>query len=565
VTAWAEAMTMGDLLMRSAERRPDHPALVFPDAAFSYSEVAERALLAARGLAALGVRRGDHVGLLMPNCPDFVFAFFGAQLLGAVAVPLNTRYRVRELAYVVENADLSVLLTSDIVDDAVDFVERLGEAFDDLAAQPDPAALALSAAPRLRSVVLLGDKEPAGLLARREFEARARTVAPETVLQRRARVRIRDAGLMLFTSGTTAQPKGCVLTHEAVVRVWSSVAHTLRITEDDRVWDPLPMFHMSCLGPLVFTFGLGGTLISTPHFEPGAALAQIASERATWLYSVFPPIAMGLTRHPDFATVDRSSVRGLLNVAPRDTLALLQDAWAPAVQIGGHFGMTECAGAITCNEWDATLEQRVATCGAPLPGVEVRVVDPETGAELGADTRGELQIRGYGLFEGYYKDPAKTAETFTADGWLRSGDAGTIDADGMVTYLGRIKDMLKVGGENVAPSEIESHLSTHPAIKLVQVVGVPDDRLEEVPAAFVELVPGHALSEDEVIDYCRGQIASFKVPRHVRFVTEWPMSATKIQKFRLRDQLVAELAPAGPSASAAQVAATTSGSSRPGR
>jgi acyl-CoA synthetase (AMP-forming)/AMP-acid ligase II len=250
---------------------------------------------------------------------------------------------------------------------------------------------------------------------------------------------------------------------------------------------------------------------------------------------------MGLTRHPDFAVRDRSSVRGLLNVAPRDTLALLQDAWAPAVQIGGHFGMTECAGAITCNQWDATLEQRVATCGAPLPGVEVRVVDPETGAELGHDTRGELQIRGYGLFDGYHKDAEKTAQSFTDDGWLRSGDAGAIDRDGMVSYLGRIKDMLKVGGENVAPSEIESHLSTHPAIKLVQVVGVPDERLDEVPAAFVELVAGHQLTESDVVDFCRGQIASFKVPRHVRFVTEWPMSATKIQKFRLRDQLVADL------------------------
>jgi acyl-CoA synthetase (AMP-forming)/AMP-acid ligase II len=315
----------------------------------------------------------------------------------------------------------------------------------------------------------------------------------------------------------------------------------LCINEDDRVWDALPMFHMSCLGPMIFTFEMGGTLISMTHFEPGAALEMIERERATWLYSVFPPIAMGLIKHPAFDAIDRSAIRGLLNVAPAETLALLQEAFAPAVQVGGHFGMTECAGAITCNRWDATPAQRVETCGAPMPGIEVRVVDPETGAVVPAGVRGELQIRGYGLFEGYHEDPEATAASFTPDGWLRSGDAGRIDDDGMVIYLGRIKDMMKVGGENVAPAEIEAHLSTHPDVKLVQVVGVPDQRLDEVPAAFVELVEGRDLSADEVIRYCEGQIASFKVPRHVRFVTEWPMSATKIQRFRLRDMLIAEL------------------------
>ncbi len=542
MTIWAESITMGDLLLRSAERHPGKEALIFPHARFTYRELADRAVRAARGLAALGVRRGDHVGLLMPNCPEFVFAFFGAQLLGAVAVPLNTRYRSRELAYVIENADLAVLLTSDIVDEAVDFVERLSEALPALPAAPDAGALELAEAPRLRSVVLIGDKEPPGLLPRARFDALAATVDEGEVLAARAHVRVRDVGLMLFTSGTTANPKGCLLTHESVVRVWTSAAHTLQITGDDRVWDALPMFHMSCLGPMIFCFNLGGTLISMLHFEPGAALEQIRGERATWLYSVFPPIVMALIKHPGFDGSELA-VRGLLNVAPPDTLRMIQDAFEPARQVGGHFGMTECAGAITCTPWETPAEKRVWTCGPPLPGVEVRVVDPETGEALGQEVRGELQIRGYGCFEGYHKDPEKTAATFTGEGWLRSGDAGLVDRDGMITYLGRIKDMLKVGGENVAPSEIESHLSTHPAVKLVQVVGAPDERLEEVAAAFIEVVPGHDLSEEEAIGYCEGRIASFKVPRYVRFVTqaEWPMSATKIQKFRLQERIAGEL------------------------
>jgi acyl-CoA synthetase (AMP-forming)/AMP-acid ligase II len=293
----------------------------------------------------------------------------------------------------------------------------------------------------------------------------------------------------------------------------------------------------------VFAFDLGATLISTMHFEPGEALRQIEEERATWLYSVFPPIVMGLIKHPDFRKRDLSRVRGLLNVAPPDTLQLIQDAFAPARQIGGHFGMTECAGAITCNEWDAPLDARTRTCGPPLPGVEVRVVIPETGKPAPLGLRGELQIRGYGQFEGYHKDPQKTAAMFDDGGWLRSGDAGLIDEDARIVYLGRIKDMLKVGGENVAPSEIESHISTLEAVKMVAVVGAPDPRLDEVPAAFLELVPGHELTEQDVIDHCKGAIASFKVPRYVRFVgpDDWPMSATKIQKFRLAERIAREL------------------------
>jgi fatty-acyl-CoA synthase len=541
VTVWAEATTLGDLLLRTAERRPEHEALVFPHARHTYADVAARAIHAARGLAALGVQRGDRVGLLMPNCPDFVFAFFGAQLLGAVVVPINTRFRVRELSYLVENADLVAIVTCDIVDEHVDYVQRLSESLPGLAQAPAPERLDLRGAPLLRTLVLLGDSEPAGLVARPRFDELADTVSREDVLARRARVRVRDVALMPFTSGTTADPKGCLLTHESLFRVWVSAADRLRVTPDDRVFDPLPLFHMSCLGPLIFSCHLGATLISMTHFEPAQALDMIEAERATWLYTVFPPITMGLITHPTFGERDLSHVRATLNVAPDETLAVMQDAFAPAVLVNGHFGMTEASGAITCNEWDAPPEIRLGTTGKALPGIELRVVDPETGAVVGPGTPGELQLRGPGLFEGYHKDPERTAATLPPDGWLRSGDRGVMDADGNVSYTGRIKDMLKVGGENVAPSEIESHLSTHPAVKLVQVVGVADARLDEVPAAFIELVESKELTAEEVIEFCTGKIASFKVPRHVRFVTEWPMSATKIQKFRLREALEEEL------------------------
>jgi fatty-acyl-CoA synthase len=540
-TDWVEATSIGDLLLRTAQRGPDREALVFPAARFTYREVVERSIRAARSLAALGVRRGDHVGLLMPNCPEFVFALFGAQLLGAVVVPVNTRFRTRELAYVTENAELSVLVTSDIVDEHVDFVERLHESLPGLAGSGDPLRLELAAAPALRTVVLLGAREAPGMLPQRRFDELAGSVEERQVLREREFVRLRGVALILYTSGTTAQPKGCLITHEAVTRVWTAAAKRLRIEADDRIWDPLPLFHLSCLGPLLFAFQLGATLISTTHFEPAAGLEQIERERATWLYSVFPPIAMALIKDPSFGGRDLSRVRGLLNVAPPETMRIIQAAFPHAIQVGGHFGMTEMSGAITCNEWDAPPEQQAEQHGAPLPGTEVRVVDPETGEVLGPGRTGELQVRGCGMFEGYHGDPELSGKTVPEDGWLRTGDLGVVDEHGVVTYVSRLKDMIKVGGENVASAEIESHLSTHPAVKLVQVVGAPDERLGEVAAAFVELVPGYELTAEEVIDYCRGAIASFKVPRHVRFVTEWPMSATKIQKFRLREQIAAEL------------------------
>jgi acyl-CoA synthetase (AMP-forming)/AMP-acid ligase II len=540
-TAPTAPTTIGGALLRTAVRRPEHEALVFPPERFTYRELTDRSVRAARSLAALGVGRGDHVGLLMPNCPDFVLAFFGAQLLGAIVVPVNTRFRTRELAYVAENAELDVLLTSDIVEDHVDFVERLSASLPGLAEAPDPERLALEAAPRLRAIVLLGAREAPGMVTQARFTSLAGTVEDDHVLAASGLAQPDEPALMLYTSGTTAQPKGCLMTHDAALHAWCSAARRLQITEDDRMWDALPLFHMSCLGPLLFMLELGGTLISTTHFEPGPALDAIEREEATWLYSVFPPIVMSLITDPSFDDHDLSRVRGMLNVAPPETMRLIQTAFPQAVNVGGHFGMTEASGAITCNSFDATPDQQAETHGAPLPDTAVRVVDPDTGEVLGPGSPGELQVQGRGLMIGYYRDPELTAERMTEDGWLRSGDLGVIDGAGLVTYQARLKDMLKVGGENVSPAEIESHLSTIPAVKLVQVVGAPDDRLGEVVAVFIEVAPGRRLTEEEVIAHCSGAIASFKVPRYVRFVEDWPMSATKIQKFRLREQITAEL------------------------
>jgi acyl-CoA synthetase (AMP-forming)/AMP-acid ligase II len=290
----------------------------------------------------------------------------------------------------------------------------------------------------------------------------------------------------------------------------------------------------------MFVLQAGATLLSMTHFDPGAALAQIAAERPTLIYPCFPAIASALFNHPDFGAVDMAQVRVMINVAPVDTLRGLQ-AQLPHVAQIGSYGLTEGGGVVSFNDWQESEEDRLNTVGPPLRGMEVRIVDPESGSVLQPDQPGEMQVRGIGVFGGYYKDQEKTAATLDAEGWLHTGDLCSVDENGRIRYLGRYKEMLKVGGENVAPAEIESFLSTHPAVKLCMAVGVPDSRLTEVAAAFVELKEGTTATEEELIAFCKGKIASYKVPRYVRFVTEWPMSATKVQRFRLRDDLMAEL------------------------
>jgi acyl-CoA synthetase (AMP-forming)/AMP-acid ligase II len=277
------------------------------------------------------------------------------------------------------------------------------------------------------------------------------------------------------------------------------------------------------------------------HFEPARALEMIERERATWIYTMFPPVTMELIKHPSFAERNFDSVRAIANVGPRETLDLISRSFAPVPHLQGQFGMTEGSGSMTANYLSDSPEDRIATSGKPLDGTEFAVIDIDTGRRLGTGERGELTFRGPGVFRGYYADSIATADALDADGWVHSGDLGEMTEDGRIIYHGRVKEMLKVGGENVAPAEIESHIATLAAVSQVHVVPAPDERLDEVPAAFIELVPGLTLTAEDVVVHCRESIASFKVPRYVRFVTEWPMSATKVQKATLRANIKTEI------------------------
>ena len=536
--------TMGDLLLTAADRDPDKLALVFPDTRYTYAELAARALRRARSLQALGVKPRDHVGILMHTCPEFVELYFAIAFCGAVIVPINARYRAGEIGYVVENADLVTVITTDSIAEQVNFVERLEQALPGLADQADPRQLQVATTPKLRNVVLFGATTRPGFVSEADFMAAGESVPESSVHETRLRVRVRDTALMLYTSGTTANPKGCLITHEAQVR--NSIAlgrHRYRLTHRDSLWSPLPMFHIAAVLPMLAIFDVGGTYLTMGYFDPGVALQMLEDYKVTATYPSFVTIMQGLIYHPDFPKRDLTSIR-LMNsnfaVQPPGIAEPIMQAMPGAVQVGS-FGMTEAAGTVTTGSPDEPESQRITRLGRPLPGLEVRVVDPITKHEVPIGARGEVLVRGYSLFEGYYRDAEKTAQALDPEGWFHTGDIGSLDANGTVMFHGRFKDMLKVGGENVAAAEIEGLLGRHPAVKLAQVVGIPDAKYVEVPAAFVELKPGVKVTDKELIDFCRKEISSFKVPRQVRFVDDWPMSSSKIQKFRLRDALVKEL------------------------
>jgi acyl-CoA synthetase (AMP-forming)/AMP-acid ligase II len=523
-----DVMPLSHLLLRSAKRDPDREALVFPDERLTYRELTDRAWGIAKSLLALGVQPGEHVGFLMTNHPDLVATYFAISLAGAVVVPINARYRTTELRTIVEDADMVVLLTHDAADAHVDFTALIGDAFAD------------GTPPKLRHTVMLGAREPEGLISRREFDTLGEQVDDAVLTQRVQGQRVRDPALILYTSGTTSAPRGAILSHEANVRIWITTGRVWGTTSADRHWTALPLYHVTALGCLTWVLGVGATFISDYSWDAGRALRAMVDERATEFYPAYQPVMEDLISHPDFATTDLSRIRTFLNVAPPEVLAKFQERLPHAVQLT-TYGGTE-GGPVTLVRPEDPLEVRLNTCGRCQPGLELRIVG-EDGEDVSPGTPGVIQFRGWNTLTEYYKSPEKNAESLLPGGWVTMSDLGVMDEYGAVLFLGRVKETLKVGGENVAPQEVEAQLCTHPAVKLAQVVGMPDERLLEVPAAFVELLPGAEASPEELIAHCRGRIASFKVPRLIRFIdgADWPMSTTKIQRFALKERLLAEL------------------------
>jgi len=526
-----ETIPFAEVLLRGSKQHPDHDCIVVGNDRVTYGALEAQARLIGRSLIALGIERGDRVGILMANGLDFTDLLFGASLIGAIPVLYNARFKAREIAHVTADAGIKVLVTNYIVEAHTDYVELLNKA-------------EVQKSPSMHHQVFLGAGHRKGFMDRATFCGLADSVDPGEVEKRHAGTAVTDTALMFYTSGTTAMPKGCPLDH-IVLQHAGVVGGTdrLQLIKGDVVWNPLPMFHSAFTQPLTGTLHVGGTLVSMAHFEPDKALDLITHERVTVAFPAFPTITLQILHHPRYTPATLRGVRVMLSVGAPEELVAMQALMPHTTQIT-CFGMSECGGSVAMCYPDDPLPLRSECSGKALPGIDIEVRDPETGETLAHGAPGEIVARGRGVFSGYYNDPKKTEAAFWEGGWFRTGDLGVLDAEGRVTFLGRLKDMLKVGGENVAAVEIEGYLALHPAVKMAQVVGLPDEKYGEVPVVFIELVRDATATETEIVDFCRGEIASFKIPRHVRFVEDWPMGATKILKSALRDRIRAEIAPA---------------------
>ncbi|WP_185267511.1 class I adenylate-forming enzyme family protein [Halopseudomonas xiamenensis] len=536
---WFEVSTIGDLLVRAASQFPDREAVIFPDERRTYQQLYDNALQVARGLFALGVRSGEHVGLMSANCPEFIEGLLGASMLGCVVVPINARHKASEIGYIIENANLVALLTTAGENEYTNFTQLFCDALPSLADAESPAALALTQVPRLRSTVLLRGEGRRGFIGQPEFLRLAETISDGEVHAARLRISVSDLALLVYTSGTTANPKGCMLSHETIVRGSVHRTRTRYATSEHHIaWNPGPLFHIAALAPFIGVMGVYGTYLTDTFFEPGRAIALMEQENVEMAWPWFPAIVQGVLDHPTFDPSKLASLRKIMLIGPPALAKRVLDTF-PGTELLQACGMTETAGIFALSDPEDTQEQRIHTQGRAAVGMEVRIASLSGEGDAAPNEVGEILVRGYCVMDGYYRDPEKTASSLDKDGWLHTGDLYLRTEEGSLIFNGRLKDMLKVGGENVAAIEIEAYLCEHPCVAIAEVVGKPDRRLDEVPVAFVELKPGKAAQAEELIEFCKGNIASFKVPRAIYFMNpgSWPMSATKVDKRALRNML----------------------------
>ena len=533
---WFERLGLGTLPARAARRFGAREALVFEGRRWTFEDFDRDVDRAARGLLAAGVVPGEKIALWFPNRPVWLHAFFGALKIGAVVLPLNVRLRTHDLAYALAASDSSTLMLADRAG-PVDFLAMALELVPELR-ERNPEATPSRRCPLLRRVIVDGSLDSAaasGVVSWEELLERGEEV-PAARLEALAAAVDPDApALIMFTSGSTGDPKGVVHSHRLVRNV-TDQANRLGIGPRDRTLMYLPLFHVfgmydgALMTPLV-----GNRMVLMERFDADEALRLVEVEGCTLIHG-FDTHFTDLLDSVELARRDTTSLRGgILLTGMQSSVPVARAVQAKLCPTVSAWGMTEVGGCAALGFPVDDEERRCTDSGAPLPGYEFRIVDPDTEAVLGPGKIGELQCRSYMLLLEYYRNPEATAAAYSEDGWFRTGDRVLLHEDGSIRFLGRYKDSLKVGGENVDPFEVEAFLKAHPAVAQVQVVGAPDARLFEVPVAFVIPRPGEALDPEALQDFCRGAIAGFKIPRRFFPASEFPMTASgKVQRFRLR-------------------------------
>jgi fatty-acyl-CoA synthase len=536
--------TIGRFFDLACERWAGRPALIVrhQKVKLTYSELRQRVDQLAAGLLALGLEPGDRIGIWSPNNTEWVLTQFATAKIGLILVNINPAYRISELEYALNKVKCKALIVAEQFKTS-NYLAILRELAPELAGA-EPGALASQRLPSLRAVMVLSDAQHAGTFSFVDVVARASNVHARRVSELADVLQFDDPINIQFTSGTTGSPKGATLSHHNILNNGFFIGEAMRLTPQDRLCIPVPLYH--CFGMVL------GNLAALTHgacmvfpgegFDPLATLQAVAEERCTALHGV-PTMFIAQLDHPDFGHFDLSSLRTGIMAGSPCPIEVMKRAVSQMnlSEITIAYGMTETSPVSFQSSIEDPLERRVSTVGRIQPHIEVKIVDP-SGRIVPRGSPGELLTRGYSVMLGYWDDAERTTEAIDTARWMHTGDLATIDDEGYCNIVGRIKDMIIRGGENVYPREIEEYLYRHPKIQDVQVFGVPDDHYGEEICAYIKLRPGIEASGEEIIAFCRGQIAHYKVPRYVKFVDQFPMTVTgKVQKFVMRDEAIAEL------------------------
>ena len=527
--------TFADALAFGREVHGGREAFVAGNVRLSFTDLAREADRFAAGLLAAGIGRGDKVGVWLPDGPEWMIARWAVPSIGAVLVPINTRFRDTDLRYVLKQSDCCALVMR-MSERNVDYASILALAVERDPRTQDPRHWRLDTMPQLRTVIGVGgDLAPSMIPFDEVAHAGDGAEAQAALANARAALRADDVAQILYTSGTTSFPKGAMVRHGALLQNNFNNAARMRLSAEDRFLASAPLFSATGTSYTLYSFLSGAAVVVGDRFTAESFCAVVERERITATFFVEPMVH-------DLRAIDRSRFRlDSLRTGTGSPLSAASFRWI-VEELGvkdftAAYGMSETSNAIARSHCDEPLEDRITTCGLPVPGVELRIDDVDSGAPLPVATVGEIRIRGFPIMAGYYNMPEETAKAIDVDGWLHTGDLGELRADGRLVYRGRLKEMIKPNGFNVATLEVEEFIKTLPGVREVVLVGIPDERSGEVGYAYVETHPGVELAADEIVQYCKRHIASYKVPRGVEFVTDWPRTSTgKVRKLELRDR-----------------------------
>ncbi len=539
------AITLGQMLDEAIAQYPDNEAVVYVDRNFrlTYREFGKLVDEVAKGLMALGVQKGEKVAIWASNVPYWVVFQFATAKIGAILLTVNTFYKSAELEYLLKQSESENLVLIDSFRDT-DYIQIVYDLVPELKTQ-QRGYLRSGRFPDLKRVIFLGPEKHRGMYSIPEIFSMSRMVSEEEYQARQASLDPHDVVNMQYTSGTTGFPKGVMLTHYNIGNNGYWIGENQRFTHRDRICLPVPLFHcFGCVLGVLAAVSHGATLVILESFNPLLVLSSIEEERCTALYGV-PTMFIAVLEHRSFERYDLSSLRtGIMAGAPCPVPVMekvIEKMHMREITI--CYGLTEASPVMTQTRVNDTIEQRTQTVGRAMPEIEVTIRDPETNQPLPPGVQGEVCCRGYNVMKGYYNNPDATAAAIDAEGWLHSGDLGTMDEQGYVRITGRLKDMIIRGGENIYPREIEEFLYRMEGIKDVQVVGVPSRKYGEEVGAFIILKDGFDYAPEDIKDFCRGKIARYKIPKYIAFVDEYPMTASgKIQKYKLRE-LAAKMFP----------------------